>query len=621
MTALRPNAFFRLLFGTLCALLPFCAMSQPTQYDYTLEWGAPNEHTYYISLTTQPEAAAETAFQLPIWRPGRYLVQDFAAALSHFQAFGPDGQALPVRKTDHSTWVVAHGAGFRGKITVKYRWYANKIDAGSSYVGEFHDGMLAYFNPCNLFVYVAKRLDVPCQLTLPTLPADWKIASGLQPAGGLRNVLLARNYHDLADSPTMLSPGLRQFKFTEGGATFYAHFTSNYAIPDGQETVWMEDFKKIIREQAAVFGGLPLQEYHFIYLLAPFQIRHAVEHSNSSMYALPEAVASSLEAFKGGAYGITSHEFWHLWNIKRIRPAALWPYDYSKTAYTSLHWFTEGVTDYYAYLTLTRAGLWTEAQFFEWMNKLVTGLERDHGPTVISPGHSSHDCWLGTSAYQVPHHNVSFYGLGTRAGFLLDLHIRNLTRGQKSLDDVFRLLWADYYQRNLGVPEDGILRAVNQLTGQDCTPFFRTYIDGPAPWDYNLILAAAGVNLAVDSTAAAATSALDMIGITRTNDVPNGNGAVQIMAILPGSDAFRAGLDVGDIITEWGQEPLTKDLMASQMATLVNGMRFEITAQRRGSDRTFAVNYTGRSNPRKFTMSRIATPVPATANWLQSQVR
>jgi predicted metalloprotease with PDZ domain len=594
-------------------------MSQPTQYDYTLSWGAPNEHTYYVSLTTQPEAAAETAFHLPIWRPGRYLVQDFAAALSHFEAVGPDGRPLPWRKVDHSTWVVHHGARFRGKITVRYRWYANKIDAGSSYVGEFHEGMLAYFNPCNLFLYVAKRLDVPCQLSIPNLPADWKVATALRPTVQ-RNVFTAATYHDLADSPTMLGTGLRQFTFQEGGATFHAHFTSNYAIPAGQEQAWITDFQKLIREQAAIFGGLPLQEYHFLYLLAPFQIRHAVEHSYCAMFCLPEAVASSLEAFKGGAYGITSHEFWHLWNIKRIRPAALWPYDYSKTAYTSLHWFTEGVTDYYAYLTLTRAGLWSEAQFFDWLNRLITSLERDHGPTVVSPALSSHDCWLGTSSYQVPHHNVSFYSLGTRAGCLLDLHIRNQTRGQKSLDDVFRLLWADYYLRNQGVPEDGILRAANQLTGQDCSPFFRTYIEGPAPWDYANILTPAGLALSIDSSSSVATSALDMIGITRVTDVQGGGFA--IAALLPGSDAFRAGLDVGDVLTQWGGQPLTKDLMASLMTTLAEGQRYELAAIRRGRERSFALQYSARSNPRRFTLARSAVPPPpATATWLQSQVR
>ena len=448
-------------FGSL-----FCYVSSAhaADYTYSLSWLSPNTHTYVVELTVEPQTASHTDFAIPAWRPGRYFLQDYAGAISHFEAMDAVGQALPWSKTDMHTWRVSHERTHT--VTIRYRYLANNQDAGSSYFAEDE----IYLNPVNLFMYVPGNYTGDVELRIPDLPASWKAATSLKKKSD--GVYSAADYHEFADSPTVFSPRMEQFSFDIDQTNFHVHFQGEYQGNKTTERRVIEALSKMCREQAAIFGGFPLEEYHFIYRLLPYRMRHAVEHSKSASFALPANISQTPEKTVSGILGISSHEFWHVWNVKRIRPAALWPYDYSQPQYSSLHWFTEGVTSYYTHLILLRAGLTTEENFLRQQSNTIESLENNYAATVVSPSASSYNSWLDNSPYAHPDHQISYYTLGHRVGLILDLTLRKQSQGKVSLDDVFAFLYRTYYQNGQGVPENGIQKAVETLTATSWQGFF-----------------------------------------------------------------------------------------------------------------------------------------------------
>jgi predicted metalloprotease with PDZ domain len=571
-------------------------MAEPT-YTYTLRWKNLPSFTYGVQLGYKPAAGVSfTDFKVPAWRPGRYLIQDYAAAISHFEAKNRQGQPLPWTKIDKDTWRVQHAAG--QAVDVSYRVYANTVDAGSSYV----DGNMAYFNGSNFFMYAAGREAEPTQLTLPDLPADWRVATGLAPTAN-RQVFVTKSYHDLIDCPTICSPTLKTFQTTVEGLKVYVHFQGNYQAAPGAEKELLANFSKFISAQKAVFGDFPTPDYHFIFLLTARPMRHAVEHINSAMFVMPEGVARSAEAFRG-LYGISSHEFWHLWNVKTIRPAAMWPYDYSKQAYTRLHWFTEGVTDYYAYLMLARSGVQTTEQFLDFLASTIGDVENSYAATVVSAEDMSFDTWLGTSRYGNPNHQISFYTAGCKIGLLLDAVLRTRSKGKTSLDAVFRYLYENYYKKGLGVPEDGVQKAAETLLGASLNDFFTTYVAGKAPFDNAAILGPFGLELS--SKPDQSQPLPERLGML-TRDLEGGQ--VQITALIPDSDAERAGILPGDLLL---------DALALNHALLdaKNGQTLELKVQTADQTRTVKVTFTGRNIENRYALTIKSSGADLVRAWL-----
>lgn len=603
-----------LLFGLLKLFLFFILLisninveaKENRLYQYTLSWEDINTFMYKVNLTTELQKGKYTDFKLPAWRPGRYILQNYSAAVSNFGAYDEKGKPLNWQKVDKDTWRVENP--LRGKkISVRYRFYAGAIDAGSSYLDE----QLAYFNGINLFMHVAGDYDSPCILNLPSLPSDWKIATALRKTKD-RQIYTMPSYHDFVDCPTVCSPRMVQFEFIVNNFKCYVYFQGKYGATKGDETKFLSVVSDIIKEQSAIFGEIPTHEHHFIYLLAPFQIRHAVEHKYCSMYVMPEGVAASEKAFEG-LYGITSHEFWHVWNVKSIRPAAMVPYDYSKECYTSLHWFTEGVTDYYTYLTLVRTQAYTREQFFNQFAQLISSLENSYASRVVSPASSSFDTWLTTSSFVPPQHRTSFYTLGSRAGLLLDMALRIRSDGKVGLDDVFNYLYKEYYLKKKGVPEDGVQKVAEILTGTSFQDFFTNYIEGTTPIDYAQFFNPFGLTLtqAVDSTA----PMHQLIGILKLEATQEA-GNLKVVTIKPESDCAAAGLAEGDIIVAIND----KSPSDFEFKSLLQTKEANFKVSRKGMERTLRIRYTGKDSPRKYEI-RIQKETNLLKSWLSSKVK
>ncbi len=556
-------------------------------YQYTLNWGEPNTHTYQVSLEVAPQSDTATFFQLAVWRPGRYFQQDYAAAVWGFQAKDGKGKSLTWEKVSGSLWKVKHPK--LEQINIAYSYYANNADAGSSLLAENQ----AYFNPVNLFMYVPGRLDEPVTLTTPDLPASWKIATAMQQEGNPVQTFKTASWHDFADSPTVLSPEMKTLSFEELGTRFYIHLQGDYRGDSTVDEALIKGISAICREQGALFGGFPFTEYHHIYRLLPYDMRHAVEHANSASYALPARITQSTATITS-MFGITSHEFFHAWNVKRIRPAALWPYDYSQPQYTRLHWFTEGVTDYYSQLIMVRAGLITTEDFLKNISDDVASAENDPAAHVVSPEEASFDSWLMTSSYLPAGRKISYYTLGARAGLILDLTLREKSDGKISLDQLFKYLYQEYYLQNKGVPENGIQLAAETLTGDSWEKFFGQYLSGTESPDYEQLLGPFGVK--VLTTPDEKPGAAGM-GISQYKMYSSG---IQVAKLDGRGDAFFSGMDEGDFILEInGKNAASVDLEEFGNA-LKPGAKVTFKINRQGVARTIQLKYTGITRPTKY---------------------
>lgn len=445
--------------------------------DYLISWGEPFERLLDIQLRFIAPFD-NPRLVLPSWRPGRYLIQNFAANLRAWSG--------NVRKEEKAVWRCEARGG--EEVVVTYRYYAGVLDAGSTFL----DADELYVNPSNLLMMVDGLRAEPSTLTL-AMPAEWLVESQLPRDESGR--LTARDYDHLIDSPIIASERMTRHSFVESGAR--VHFILRH--DDGVDSEpFVEPLRAITRAQGEMFGGLPFREYRF---LAHVGDRwHGVEHEDSCSLILKR---SALVGAKPGDEGfdhtlsLCSHELFHAWNVKRMLPAAFLPYDYTREVPTRLLWVMEGVTSYFGELSLVRAGLWTEARYLEHLQKEIETLEGSAARLHLSLAQASFDAWLQEPAQSHDKQNawISFYNKGELVAALLDLTLRAGTR--TTLEEVMRHLWREYGDpsalRPRGMEEDAFERAVAEVSGEDFGDFFARYVHGVEPLPYAEVLAKAGV--------------------------------------------------------------------------------------------------------------------------------
>ncbi|MDX2284498.1 MAG: PDZ domain-containing protein [Bacteroidia bacterium] len=569
------------LLATLLAL--GCRMAAaPAAYEYEISWPLPASKQLHMLLSTAPQTETYTDVAIAAWRPGRYILQDYAAAVSHVEASDERGRPLRWEKRDKHTWRIWHGSIAR--VQVRYRYYADNPDAGSSLVGMDQ----VFINPVNCSMYVPGRLDSTVRVRFTSLPAAWKTATALRP-GPERGVWEADSWHDWADSPIILAAAIHQLQFRLDSTRFYLHF-HNYSpkTPEADSAI-LRAVRAICREQGALFGGFPFREYHFLYRFVESNMRHAVEHSNSSSYAMPVSVTGSGESLVSNLSGITSHELFHAWNVKRIRPAALWPYDYSGPQYTGLHWLTEGITDYYASLVTARAGIDAPETFIREISQICTSLDNGYAASQVSPYASSFNSWLDNSPYKPGIFRISFYTLGYRLGWMMDLELRRRTDGRRSLDDLMRALYRNYYLQGKGVPEDGVIRELEALSGDSWADFDAAYVRGTQQPDYRPWLQAAGLR-----QAEASLTVPQALGIQRIQ----ARGSELVVAeLIPESDAAAGGLAPGDVLLEVDGRQAGTQADDALWGKLRKGGLYRVTVLRQGSPLALELRLEGRYEP------------------------
>lgn len=481
--------------------------------DYLISWRYPNEHLFDVAVTfTAP--CDDPLLHLPAWRPGRYTIQNFAA---NVRQWSPN-----MRKVAKSAWRVSARSGT--EVTVCYRYYAGVLDAGSSFLDERE----AYFNGSNLFVWVEGLRSEPASLRI-NAPDDWRIETQLPALDG--RTFQARDYDHLIDSPAIAAAEMTHHTLEESGAEIHLVF----ARAEGIETApFAEPMRRVVRAQAELFGGLPLKEYRFLYHVGDRW--HGVEHEDSCSIILRRGALIGARPGDDGfdhVLSISSHELFHLWNVKRIVPARFVPYDYSAESPTRLLWAMEGITSYYGDLTLLRAGIWDTARYLRHLQHEIETLESSPGRLHLSLAQASFDGWLQDQVHDKSNAWISFYNKGEIVATLLDLEIRR--RSAKSLDDVMRYLWQEWGEERRGLEEDAVERAVALVTGKDFRDFFARYVEGTEPLPYAELFDSAGV--VYDSR----PQDLGLGAKLHTAD-----GSLIIDSVTRGGTAMEAGLLPGD---------------------------------------------------------------------------
>ena len=405
------------------------------------------------------------------WRPGRYEFSNYPANVTAVSATTASGKLLFSQKTDTHAWEFECPGG--ENIIFSYSFFANEQNAGSSFFGED----LIYLNGINLLMYRPGFENEPCELALQ-LPHHYKVACGLpqyQSNNGL-TLLNAGSFHELADSPILSADNLQNQHYKVGNVLFNLWFTGN-CKPDFNKLV--NDFSRFSKAQIKIFGEFPVAAYQFLFLIRDENFYHGVEHQSSTVIALGPGWQIMVPLLYDELLGVSSHELFHAWNVKAIRPADMQPYCYQEANYSRLHYVTEGVTTLYGDLMLLRSGVWDLQKFLETINKSMLGrFFTNSGSAWMSLEEASFDSWVSGYQPAVPGKKISFYSKGALVAFLLDHEIRRGSQNRYSLDDLMRDFYTHFGKTETGYTREDYLQTASQLAGHSLDNFFEKYVSG-----------------------------------------------------------------------------------------------------------------------------------------------
>ena len=487
-----------------------------------------NPHLQYIDIEVKFAAQGKeiTKIYLPSWRPGRYELGNFAKNVQKLQAYNSNGKLIHSKKLTKDCWEI--GGGNSEFVILKYNYYANQLNAGSTYLDEEQ----LYVNPVNCLVYQEGYIDVPCTLKID-VPKNYKIAIALNESG--KNLFKANSYHELVDSPFIASPSIQHHSF-EVAATKFHLWVQGIFKPDWEKIE--SDFIAYTKEQIKLFGEFPVTDYHYLFQILPYSAYHGVEHSASTVIALGPAYSIlKREERYMDLLGVSSHELFHTWNVKRIRPADLWPYDYNRENYTRMGYLTEGATTWYGDLMLYRSGVFSDVEFFKTFSQLMDRHFNNPGVLNLSVADSSFDTWVDGYEAGVPNRKSSIYVEGALVTFLLDHEIRKSTQNKYSFDDLLKGLFRDAYMKDRGVTEEMYRTLAEKLASKKLTTLFNKFIYGAS----NMMPALKkafnyfGLELLIED---AENLEETSIGIKLKGQ--------QVISIYPHSIASEAGFKVGD---------------------------------------------------------------------------
>jgi len=573
-----------------------------TNIAFTVSMPRPHTHLFEIDVSIKREGLvavpAEELLVMPVWTPGSYLVREFERHVQDFAATDATGQPLKWEKINKNTWRVVTNRSRDWRAT--YKVYANELSVRTSELNSSH----AYWNNANLLMYLEGFLTSPSTVRV-VAPDVWKVATGLPGVPGQRNTFRAENFDVLYDSPFEVS----NFK----SILFNVKGVPHRIVIDGEGNYDPErvrrDVQKIVETQVEIMGGeVPYRDYTFILHLRS-NAGGGLEHANSASLAYSPFGFTALTGDRAtsaspnapqqtpeyrGFLSLVSHEFFHLWNVKRIRPDVLGPFDYTKENYTKLLWVAEGVTDYYADLTLRRAGLISDDDLIGAAARAIQGLQNTPGRLVQSVEESSFDAWV---KFYRPDENtlnsqVSYYDKGAILGLLLDLEIRKRTNGTKSLDNVLRALYADFFKKNRNYTPADFQKAAETAAGGSLEDFFAKYVRGKDELNYNAALEAVGLRL---DTGALGADGKPVQRAYFGADLRQEQDRLLVTRVYAGSPAYDQGLNTGDQIVAIDNVRVTRDFLNARIAEKKPGDLINLTIFRFDELSTLLIKLGGRA--------------------------
>lgn len=513
----------------------------PHEVRYTIAMPRPHTHLFHVTVEADGLAGEHADFVMPVWTPGAYAVRDFARHVMDVQASGR------WTKVDKSRWRVHTGGASR--VRISYKVFAFELEVDRSHLDASH----GYFNGASVFMHLDGGKERPCLLEVKA-PRGWRVVTGLRRVGP--NRFLAQDYDELIDSPTDVGTApVRTFKVRGKTHRVLVHGVQNWDLDR-----MVRHVRKIVEEEASFFGGLPYRDYTFLYFATTGPALGGLEHRNSTAITLSPWIGRPFKSYER-LLEVTSHEFFHLWNVKRIRPEVLGPFDYEKENYTGLLWVMEGLTSFYDDLFCERAGLYPAGRYLKKMAEQVQAFRDKPSRLRHSLTASSHDTWLW--GYKGDPNSVnrfmSYYEKGALVGMCLDLEIRHRTRNRRSLDDVMRHLWREFGSQGRTLREDEARPVVEQVAGGSYAEFFRDYVDGTREIPFERFLSYAGLELAQEppkgEDAADEPEDLAWLGV----QTRSGSERPQITAAVEDGPAWRDGLSPGDELVAVDGARVTND--------------------------------------------------------------
>ncbi|ADR21667.1 peptidase M61 [Marivirga tractuosa] len=439
---------------------------------YRLSQKFPHDSFLQVEILIKP-TKADFEVKLPDWRPGRYQLGNFSKYLRNFNAFDKNEEPLNFKKTNRNTWLI-HCED--EECIIRYEIYTSIIDGGSTFVDEEH----WYLNFINCMIYQADDMKQVHKVHLD-IPNDWEIACGLKKEG---KELVADSFYELVDSPALVSNKLQHLEYRVQETNFHLWFRGNADLKNKNQI--LDDFKKFTAYQIETMGEFESKDYHFLFQIPDEKAYHGVEHLNSTCIVLGPAKEFNSETFYNNFLGISSHELFHYWNIIRIRPEEMYPYNFDKENYFITGYVAEGVTTYYGDLFLVRSGVKDLDWYIDELNILFKRHFENYGRFNTSVAESSWDLWLDGYEAGIPHRKVSIYVKGALIALILDLKIILESNGEKSLDDVMRKLWTDFYKKDKGYSSEDYLKTAEEVIGYELTDYLNKFITGCEPVENEL---------------------------------------------------------------------------------------------------------------------------------------
>jgi predicted metalloprotease with PDZ domain len=518
------------------------------EISYTVNIKNPASHLYDVEMRVKGIRDASVSVSMPAWSPGAYRIENYARNVQNFQATNSNNRVLTWQQTDKQTWRINKQAG--DDVAIRYQVYSTLLN-----------DQMADLLPPATFMYVVGHKHVPCAVEY-NAPGGWRVYTGLEKKG---DRYVASDYDIFIDAPAFIGE-FRVLEFETGGARHSLVFSKrDISMAAPQVTADVQD---IVEAAMSVFGKLPYKEYLFLFKVQP-QAANSLEHLNSTRITVGENDFVTQARYRE-FLATVAHEFVHLWNVKRIRPAVLGPFDYAREVQTRLLWMAEGITSYYGDLLLVRAGIDTPTEYLSRMAALIDSHEHSPGRRLMSAEEASWNAWLRSD--NADNNTISYYVKGELIGLLLDIEIRARTKNQKSLDHVLRYLMETYADKGIGFPEDGFLEAIEAVAGSDFQEFYQHAVQSRQELDYNRYLRQAGLSAEVQLQPATIYAGIAF-------EAGEGN-LPRITRVMPNSPAERAMLDVGDLLVAMNDTRLTFDNFRSRLRSHRIGETIKLTVLR-----------------------------------------
>jgi predicted metalloprotease with PDZ domain len=578
------------------------ASSTAPTIHYQVAMPQPESHLFEVTLSVQGWQEAVLNLKMPVWTPGSYLVREYARHLQDFSAdTGDPGHPLPSRKLSKNHWQIE--TADTSEITVRYRVFANELTVRTNHLDASH----GYFNGAALFFFIPGFDQQPIRVTIAPPHPDWQVTTPLPSVSGQANTFEAKDFDTLVDSPFEIgSHQLYNFEVL-GKPHQLAIWGQGNAEPDRI----IADTKKIIEVEAQIFGGLPYERYVFLLHLASNSFG-GLEHKNACSLIYSRFGFRAKEKYNRFMQ-LVAHEFFHLWNVKRIRPKALETFNYEQENYTTSLWFCEGTTSYYDLVIPRRVGIYDTKTFIENLSKEITRLQTIPGRKVQPLSESSFDAWIKLYRRDTNSDNsqISYYLKGELVSFLLDLLIRARHGNQRSLDDVMAIMWQRFGQEEIGFTPQQLRDVIESVAQTDLGNFFDRYIDSTDELPFDEYLEPFGLRLYSFEE----EEGIPYLGVM----VKTENGKESIKFVEANSPAAMAGVDAGDELLALDGLRVSADQLSDRLKDYNVGDTIHLSVFHQDELRTLPVTLVA-GQPNRYQIVRLENPTAAQqenlAGWL-----